>query len=233
MNTRARILVADDDAQFRQIVVRLLEREGYVVEQAAGAPEALARLEQSAFDLLVADVHMPGNHALAVVRRQDLVPVLIVTGEPSVETAVAALRGSAVDYLAKPLSPERFLQRVSDGVARGRAMRRLRDAEAQLREQLEVVVGLRESLAVAGGHLPALAPTDAKPALPRSITELLSPREVEVLAVFREAPRPTEVASQLHISPHTVKNHFRSIYRKLGVSSQAELLTRLAEAQRS
>ena len=52
-----------------------------------------------------------------------------------------------------------------------------------------------------------------------------------MLSSFREVPRPAEVAAKLSISQHTVKNHFRSIYRKLGVSSQAELLTRLAQAR--
>ncbi len=198
----ARILVADDDDQFRRLVAQLLASSGYLVEEAADAPEALARMSTTAFDLLVADVNMPGNEGLAVLHRQTIVPVVIVTGDPTLETAVFALRGAAVDYLVKPISPTSLLARVAEGVARGRAQRGLTTTESQIRSQLELVMSL------------------------------LSPREQEVLQAFRAKPRPLEVASTLSISPHTVKNHLKAIFRKLAVGSQAELLVRLAEAER-
>jgi DNA-binding CsgD family transcriptional regulator len=67
--------------------------------------------------------------------------------------------------------------------------------------------------------------------LPPAVTELLSPREREVLCAFRAMPRTSDVATRLHISPHTVKNHLKAIFRKLEVGSQAELLARLGEAE--
>jgi DNA-binding NarL/FixJ family response regulator len=244
----SRILVADDDPSFRKIAVRLLEREGYEVEEASDATEALAMLSARAFELVVADVNMPGNwpaarpgeqprkERLAVLHHQGGVPVLVVTGDPTVETAVAALRGTAVDYLSKPLSPQRFLARVADGVARGRALRTLQAAEARLQSQLELVASLRQSSTFAGPSTPTIAPPRTSSldstALPRSVAALLSPREREVLRVFRASPRTAAVASLLNISPHTVKNHLKAIFRKLDVSSQAELLARLGQAER-
>lgn len=224
-----RILVADDDDVFRRLVVRLLDSEGYLIEEARDVPEALARMSARVFDLLVADVNMPGNEGLPLLRDQNVVPVLIVTGDPTLETAVAALRGAAVDYLAKPLAPARFLARVADGVARGRALRSLRTTEARLRSQLELVTGLRESLIVAGVR-PPLATPEAD--LPLELAGLLSPRECEVLRAFRATPRMFDVAANLSISPHTAKNHLKAIFRKLEVGSQAELLARLGEAER-
>lgn len=222
----ARVLVADDDATFRRLVVMLLRSEGHEVVDACDAPSALAELAEGVFDLLVADVHMPGNEGLAVLRAQQAVPVLIVTGDPTLETAVAALRGSAIDYMTKPLDPERFLARVAEGVARGRALRRLRTTEERLREQLDLVASLRESLSVAGTGLQPLARDEG--ALPPSVAALLSPREREFVTMFRNTPRLVEVAELLNISPHTAKNHLKAIYRKLEVSSQAELLARLS-----
>ncbi len=229
MDGPARILVADDDARFRKLVVQLLTREGYRVTEAGDAREALARLASDAFELVVADVYMPGNEGLAVLHEQAVVPVLIVTGDPTVETAVQALRGAAVDYLAKPLAPDRFLARVADGVARGRKLQALRSTEDRLRSQLELVTSLRESLRLTGLDPLAERPPTGTPA---SIAKLLSPREREVLEAFRATPRTAEVAEALHISPHTVKNHMKAIFRKLEVSSQAELLARLSEAER-
>lgn len=230
MSDAARVLVADDDPTFRRLVVMLLDSEGYAVVDACDAHAALAELGSGVFDLLVADVNMPGNEGLAVLRDQHAVPVLLVTGDPTLETAVAALRGSAIDYMAKPLDPERFLVRVSEGVARGRALRRLRTTEERLREQLELVASLRESLSVAGTGLPAPARDEGE--LPPAVAALLSPREREFVAVFRNTPRLVEVAELLNISPHTAKNHLKAIYRKLEVSSQAELLARLSASSR-
>jgi DNA-binding NarL/FixJ family response regulator len=225
----ARILVADDDDVFRRSVVRLLGSEGYMVEEVRDAYEALARMSACVFDLLVADINMPGNEGLALLRDQNAVPVLVVTGDPTVETAVEALRSAAVDYLATPLSPARFVARVADGVARGRALRSLRSTEERLRSQLELVTSLRESLTVAGVR-PLLATREHD--LPLELSDLLSPREREVLRAFRATPRVFEVAASLSISPHTAKNHLKAIFRKLEVGSQAELLARLGQAER-
>lgn len=225
----ARVLVADDDAVFRRLVVLLLDSEGYEVVDACDAHAALAELASGVFDLLVADVNMPGNEGLAVLRAQHAVPVLVVTGDPTLETAVEALRGSAIDYMSKPLDPERFLSRVAEGVARGRALRRLRTTEERLREQLDLVASLRESLTVAGTGLPMARDEGA---LPSAVAALLSPREREFVAIFRNTPRLVEVAELLNISPHTAKNHLKAIYRKLEVSSQAELLARLSATSR-
>ncbi len=223
------ILVADDDDAFRKSIGRLLAREGYLVDEAYDAPEALERLSTRAFDLLVADVNMPGNEGLAVLRAQQVVPVLIVTGEPTIETAVAALRGAAVDYLAKPLAPERFLARVADGVARGRSLRALGNVEQQLRAQLELVANLRTALTIPGVSPPRM---EGEVRLPASLAVLLSPREREVLLAFRSNPRASDVAARLHISLHTVKNHMKAIFRKFEVRSQAELLARIGQAER-
>lgn len=224
-----RILVADDDNLFCKLTSRLLETQGYLVEQVHDAFTALDSLSLTHFDLLVADVNMPGNDGLAVLCAQTMVPVLLVTGEPSLESAVAALRGAAVDYLAKPFPPEQFLARVADGVCRGRALRTLVNAEQFLRDQLELVTNLRTSLQISGST-PALG--GVEPALSSGVEDQLSVREREVLQVFRATPHAEQVAERLYISPHTVKNHMKSIFRKLKVNSQAELLARLAQAER-
>jgi DNA-binding NarL/FixJ family response regulator len=224
----SRVLVADDDPSFRKLVVRLLNHDGYEAEGARDAAEANELLSTRAFDLLIADIGMPGNRDLELLREQGVIPILLVTGAPSLDSAVAALRGAAIDYLAKPVAPERLLARVADGIARARALRQLRATEDQL---LELTASLRESLARVGVKLGQQADLSMS-ALPDRIAALLSPREGEVLLAFRAAPKIAEVAARLHISPHTVKNHIKAIFRKLEVTSQAEMLACVSQAER-
>jgi DNA-binding NarL/FixJ family response regulator len=225
----ARILLADDDTLFCKLTARLLETRGYLVEQVHDAFAALDCVSITTFDLIIADVNMPGNEGLPLLWAQSVVPVLIVTGEPSLESAVAALRGAAVDYLAKPFSPEQFLARVTDGVARGRSLRTLANAEQLLRGHLDLVANLRTSLQISG---PTPSIGEVEPPSSMDLDELLSAREREVLQTFRATPHADLVAERLFISPHTVRNHMKSIFRKLRVNSQVELLARLAQTGR-
>jgi DNA-binding NarL/FixJ family response regulator len=230
-DTSIRILVADDDALFCKLAARLLESHGYFVEQVHDGCAALEAISRAPYDLLIADVNMPGNEGLAVLCEQNRVPVLIVTGAPSIESAVAALRGAAVDYMPKPFLPEQFLARVADGVARGRALQSLANTVQLLRGQLDLVANLRTPMQIPFCSAPAVV--EPGPQTPSGLDDPLSVREREVLQIFRTSPRADLVAERLFISPHTVKNHMKSIFRKLKVNSQVELLALVSQAERS
>lgn len=102
-----RILIADDDTDFRSVLVRRARRMGLEVVEAGDGPEARAILEAQAFDALVVDLYMPGATGLEVVERaQRLDPniqAIVLTASASVETAVEALRAGVYDYMTKPL----------------------------------------------------------------------------------------------------------------------------------
>ena len=188
-------------------------------------PEAaLGQLERSVFDLLVMDLKLEDPQCLALLHDQR-VPALIVTASPSLDAALACLRAGVVDYLSAPLGASELLESLDRGVRRGRALRSLNAAEEELQAQLELVSALRCALR-SSGYGPARRHTSV---LPRSVSERLSPRQREVLSAFRELPHTADVAARLHISTHTVKNHLKAIFRKLEVSSRAELLARLLE----
>lgn len=78
------ILLADDEPSFREATADLLRREGYACDEAASADAVQAALQQECYDLLIADIRMPGNPNLRIVRdAQNLVPglpVILVTG---------------------------------------------------------------------------------------------------------------------------------------------------------
>jgi DNA-binding NtrC family response regulator len=102
----ASILVVDDEAATQDTLGMFLEIEGYRVATAGSGEEALARIEEQEFDVIVADVVMPGLSGLEVLERsRELSPraaVILMTGHATVEMAIEALRKGAGDYLQKP-----------------------------------------------------------------------------------------------------------------------------------
>jgi diguanylate cyclase (GGDEF)-like protein len=101
------VLIADDDPDFRRMLVRRAQRMGLTISDVSDGAKALDALRNSSFDVLILDLYMPGNTGLEVfqaARRLDPeVQALVLTGNATVETAVDALRSGAYDYLVKPL----------------------------------------------------------------------------------------------------------------------------------
>src|SRR5215468_8283972 len=102
----ASILVVDDETTAQHTLGMFLETEGYRVATAGSGEEALARIAAQEFDVIVADVVMPGVSGLEVLERsRELSPgaaVILMTGHATVEMAIEALRKGACDYLQKP-----------------------------------------------------------------------------------------------------------------------------------
>jgi diguanylate cyclase (GGDEF)-like protein len=133
-----RILIADDDVDFRSVLVRRARRMGLDVVEASDGPEALQLLEGQAYDALVVDLYMPGATGLEVVEHaQELDPnvqALVLTASASVETAVEALRAGVYDYMTKP-----FESMAAFELALTRALehRRLIEENARLFAQIQ------------------------------------------------------------------------------------------------
>jgi putative nucleotidyltransferase with HDIG domain len=136
----ARILVVDDEVIVREILIRKLSNLGYECHHAENGLAAVSMLSSAAYDLLVTDIMMPQMGGVALLREaQKLCPdiaVILVTSVVDLETAVAALKEGAYDYVTKPFS----LEEVSISVARALEKRRLvmenRRYERTLEEQV-------------------------------------------------------------------------------------------------
>lgn len=102
-----RILIAEDDADYRRILSRRAARMGLEVDQVENGKEAIEAIKVSEYDVLVCDLYMPefgGLEVIEAAREFDpAIESLILTGSASVETAVEALRAGVYDYLTKPL----------------------------------------------------------------------------------------------------------------------------------
>jgi DNA-binding response OmpR family regulator len=139
----ARILLADDEVTFLAATADLLRREGYHCDEVADGPSALARVAEGKYDLLITDLEMPGNADLQLVRdvgeKSGGLPVIILTGYPSVRSAVASIELPVAAYLTKPVSFPLLLEKVQRAIARFRsyqAMQRTEDRLLRMRQEI-------------------------------------------------------------------------------------------------
>src|SRR5713101_3841955 len=111
-----RLLIVEDDAGVRTTIVNFLELEGYAVDAVSSSDEALECLSQTAYPIVISDIYIDGRTGLDVLdaaRRKDpTCSVILMTARGTMETVMAATRGGAFDYIAKPFDLDRMLETV-------------------------------------------------------------------------------------------------------------------------
>jgi two-component system response regulator HydG len=131
-----RVLVVDDDLKMRTLVARVLSREGYVVRGAETGQDALNMLDAWNPDLMLCDIRMPGMDGMELLGRvqeaHPELPVVVMTGFGSVETAVEAMRAGAFDYFSKPFDLDELLIVVRKAVEHLQLRRELADLRKQV-----------------------------------------------------------------------------------------------------
>jgi len=103
----ARILVVDDDPSVAGAIARMAEQLGHAAEVAGSVDEALGRFARTPFDVVLTDLIMPGRSGLDLLEQlrgeNPDVPVVLITGQATIDSAMKAIEGGAYDYMAKPL----------------------------------------------------------------------------------------------------------------------------------
>ena len=111
-----RLLVVEDDPSVRTTIVTFLELEGYQVDAASSTREALERLDRSAYPIVISDIYLDERTGLDVLdaarQRDPRCAVILMTARGTMETVMAATRGGAFDYIAKPFELDRMLETV-------------------------------------------------------------------------------------------------------------------------
>lgn len=157
MTDAGRILLADDEPTFLEATADLLRAEGFACETVNDGESALAAVAARPFDLLITDLEMPGNANLELVRRiadqSGGLPVIILTGYPSVRSAVACIELPVAAYLTKPVPFPDLLDRVRRAVTRFRSYQVMQRTEERLR-------GWREEFQQVGQAGGGQAPVD-------------------------------------------------------------------------
>jgi two-component system NtrC family response regulator len=147
MNDSIRILVVDDEASQRELVSGYLKKQGFEVFTAGGGESALELFRQAPMELILTDQRMPGLSGLDLLKAaREINPetqVIVMTAYGSVETAVAAMRDGAADYVAKPLNLEELRQKIQRIVEQHRlyAENRALREELKSRHRIEGIIG--------------------------------------------------------------------------------------------
>jgi DNA-binding NtrC family response regulator len=138
----AKILIVDDEPNILSTLRRALELEGYGVEVAGAGRLALEKLRAIAFDVVLLDVAMPEMDGLEVLRQlgeEMRMPVIMMSGNATLATAVEATKLGAVDFLEKPLTTDKVLITVQNALKLARLEREAAEARAKARAELEMI----------------------------------------------------------------------------------------------
>lgn len=143
MIERGRILLVDDEASVRLTLGTMLQRAGHDIMVAEDGDQAIALLEQQAFDLMIVDLCMPGMDGIQIAaaarERQPDLAVIVLTGHGTLESALAALHLQVFDYMLKTADPRDVVAQVNAGLVQRAQMLRQRML-------LDVVVSAADSL---------------------------------------------------------------------------------------
>jgi len=135
-----RCLVVDDEPRLRQVLVRLMEGDGFVCTEAGSGVEALEVLERQPVTLVLTDMRMPKMDGVELLRevrgRYPDTAVVLITAVAEVETAVSCLAIGAMDYLTKPFHLEEVRARVSQALEKRRLILENRDYQERLEERV-------------------------------------------------------------------------------------------------
>ncbi len=139
MATNGTVLVIDDEEIMREILEALLAREGYAVRLAADGAEGLEIARAVPIDAAIVDVMMPGMDGLTVLdeikKIDDDIPVIMITAFASVETAIAAMKRGAFDYVTKPFKNDEVLVVLGNAVERSQLVAENRALRQNLQER--------------------------------------------------------------------------------------------------
>lgn len=199
------VLIVDDHELFRTCLADLLAQPGLnVVGAVADGASALELVERSAPDVVLMDLEMPGLSGVETTRRiAEIAPstrVVILTIDAEEQSVIDAIGAGACGYLLKGTSLEALVAGIRAAVAG------------------ELLI----STAVGAKLFAHLRAEDQRTAAERRVFEELSRREIEILRLLAVGKRNTEIAEELFISPHTVRNHISNILAKLQISNRME-----------
>jgi two-component system, NtrC family, response regulator HydG len=187
LTDKGKILIVDDEFSVRDSLQRWFREDGFQVGTAESAKDALLRMAEQQWDLALIDIKMPGTDGIELQKKLHEIdaemPVIIMTGYASVDSAVSALKNGAYDYVTKPLDPDDISHLISNALSHRRAK--------------EENVKLREVLSSAHSHFELIGQSPPMKKVFRAI-ETVAPSDATVLITGESGTGKELVARALH-----------------------------------
>ncbi len=148
------VLLVDDESVFREDMAALIRDEGYACDTAADGDAALRYVEQGAPDVIICDLVMPGVNGVELISRLANLcpetPLITITANATIDTAVGAFRAGATDYILKPILPEDLFRKIARCVEQKQLERELRYLRRRISEEATGTTIVGRSRAIAG-----------------------------------------------------------------------------------
>lgn len=162
----AQIMIVDDEPAIRESLQGLFEDEGYLVSCAPSGEEAVARFRKQPADCILLDIWMPGIDGLETMNRilqiDETVPIIIMSGHATIDTAVRATRQGAFDFVEKPLSSDRLLILLRNALEKRKLKQENVDLKQNIQQQTRhQLVGQSDAIEEARKLIKRVAATDA------------------------------------------------------------------------
>ena len=163
----AKILIVDDESSIRRTLREILEFEKFEVEEAADGMEGLAKLRQSAFDVVLMDIKMPRMDGMdALDKIHELCPgtsVVMISGHATIDTAVESVKRGAFDFISKPPDLNRLLITIRNAMDKSSLLQETRQLKRKVAKAgLQEIIGSSEAVARLKDTISRVAPTEAR-----------------------------------------------------------------------
>ncbi len=160
----ARILIIDDERAIRNALREILEYENYQVDDAEDGPSGIDLVSKESYDVILCDIKMPkidGIEVLENIMKTTDVPVVMISGHGTIETAVEAIRKGAYDFIAKPLDLNRLLITLRNAMDKSRLVTETKALKRKVSKQYEMI-GESPAITKIKDLIERVAPTDAR-----------------------------------------------------------------------
>ena len=164
--TENKILIIDDETVIREGIKQTMQLEGFHVEVAANGKIGLSKLQKDDFKVVVTDLKMPGMHGIEVLKTirvlQPKVPVIIITGYATVDSAIEAMKNGAFDYLTKPFTPEQIAEKINSAARQSELDQSAPSEESEeIAESCDAFVGRSQQMQKVYKRILQVAPTNS------------------------------------------------------------------------
>jgi len=163
----AKILIVDDEAAIRNTFRDILEFEKYTVEESPDGLDALVKLKQSNFDVIIMDIKMPKMDGMEALERIQILaadtPVIMISGHADINTAVEAVKKGAFDFVSKPLDLNRMLITVRNAMDKSSLITETKVLKKRVsRSKTQKIIGESSAINSIKGTIDRVAPTEAR-----------------------------------------------------------------------